>query len=276
MYKNRPARALLLHTVWMKARAPLLLLAMATAIVVACAKPINDGNACFQSSECHNGSVCAATVYGDFCMKKCSVDVVRCDNGEACLRSSEVGFGGAGGEGGAGGIGGGGGAQTGGSGGAGGQAGAGGESGVGGGGGAGGEAGSAGGGGQAGEGGAGGRGGGAAGGSGGEGGVGGMGGIGGAGGMAEEEIWVCLPGNLENSEYIPRIIGQICEYSIDCVRGGVCVCIPGATCSGQGKSGPTCEEICDPNIANQCPRGLACTDLGTGRGFCDPSTFEGN
>jgi hypothetical protein len=87
---------------------------------------------------------------------------------------------------------------------------------------------------------------------------------------------VCLPGRLENPNFIPRIIGQVCDYSIDCVLGGVCVCVPGETCEGQGKTGPTCEELCNPDIANQCPRGQACTDLGTGRGFCDPSTITEN
>ena len=96
MYKNRAAPTLLLHTVWMKARAPLLVLATLIAVVVACAKPINDGNACFQPSECRSGSTCAATAYGKFCMKKCDPEVVRCENGEACLQSSDVGFGGAG------------------------------------------------------------------------------------------------------------------------------------------------------------------------------------
>jgi hypothetical protein len=190
----------------------------------ACAKTISDGDPCFQSSECNGGSICAATVYGKFCMKTCSPDVVRCDNLEACLRTSEVGFGGAGGAGG-----------------------------------------------EAGQGGVGGLGG-----SGGEAGQAGSGGSGGAGGEVDEEVWVCLPGDLQSPDFIPRVIGQVCDYSVDCVRGGVCVCIPGATCAGQGKNGPTCEELCDPSVINQCPRGLACTDLGTGRGFCDPSTFEGN
>ena len=209
-----------------------------TAVVVACVKPINDGNACFQSTECNGGSVCAATVYGKYCMQRCDIDTVRCEpDFEACLLSSDVGFGGMGGDSGFGGMGG--------------------DSGFGG--------------------------------MGGVGGMGGMGGAAGAGGTdmgsdidagpvdpEAEEIWVCLPGRLENPNFIPRVIGQICDYSIDCVTGGVCVCIPGATCSGQGKNGPTCEELCDPSVLIQCPRGLACTDLGNGRGFCDPSTFEEN
>jgi hypothetical protein len=53
------------------------------------------------------------------------------------------------------------------------------------------------------------------------------------------------------------------------------VCIPGATCEldSQGKDGPTCEEICNPDAINECPRQAECTDLGTGRGFCDPTTI---
>lgn len=265
----------------MTARSALPWLTLLLLAAYACAKPISDSAPCFQSSECNSGSICAGTVYGKYCLRSCSADVVRCDNGEACLLSSDVGFGGAGGEGGAGGASGAGGEA--GAGGVGGTAGSSGAGGAGGEAGAGGLGGTAGGGGQAGAGGASGGGGSAGsagssggGGEGGFGGFAGFGGIGGAGGGLEEEVWVCLPGDLQNTDFIPRIIGQVCDYSIDCVRGGVCVCVPGATCSGQGKSGPTCEELCDPSIVNQCPRGLACTDLGTGRGFCDPSTFEGN
>ena len=88
---------------------------------------------------------------------------------------------------------------------------------------------------------------------------------------------MCLTGDLENPDFIPRIIGQICDYSLDCEVGGVCVCIPGATCEGEGKNGPTCQRLCDPTIINQCP-GIndiqpECTDLGDGRGFCDPTTI---
>jgi hypothetical protein len=99
--------------------------------------------------------------------------------------------------------------------------------------------------------------------------------MGGAGGGTDEEIWVCLPGDLEKPDYFPRVRGQICDFSIDCGIGLVCVCIPDATCEtdSQGKDGPTCEEVCDPNEFNRCPRGLACTDLGDGRGFCDPTTL---
>lgn len=229
----------------MSARIPLFVFASTVVTVIACAKPVNDGNACFQTSECNSSSVCAQTVYGKFCMKQCSADDVRCTNGESCLRSSDIGFGGAGGEGGVGGAGGM--AGDGGSGGAGGTAGTGG-----------------------------------AGGDGGSAGFGGTGGLGGVGGSFDDEIWVCLPGGnfLETSELVVRMIGQVCDYSIECERGGVCVCIGSATCSGQGKTGPTCERLCDPTVINECPRfgdiQPQCTDLGTGRGFCDPDTVTGN
>jgi hypothetical protein len=101
---------------------------------------------------------------------------------------------------------------------------------------------------------------------------------------AEEALWVCLPGELQNPDYVARELGTICDYSVDCVVGGVCVCIPGATCEGEGKNGPTCQRLCDPAVLNQCPIvnvgeqqfQLQCTDLGTGRGFCDPTTVSVN
>ena len=96
-------------------------------------------------------------------------------------------------------------------------------------------------------------------------------------GGAAPELWLCLPGQLENPEYFPRDIGFLCDFSLDCVLGGVCVCIPGATCEGEGRNGPTCQRICDPTAINECPRvaevAPECTDLGDGRGFCDPTTI---
>ncbi len=187
------------------------------ALAAACVKPINDGNACFQSTECHGGSVCAATVYGNYCMKRCDVDTVRCEpDFEACLLSSDIGVGGTGGEAG----------------------------------------------------------------------FGGVGGAAGTGGSSMDidagpvdpeagEIWVCLPGRLENPDYFPRVRGQVCDYSIDCGVGLVCVCTEGATCSGQGKDGPTCEELCDPDVVSLiCPDQRPCIDLGTGRGYCEPLSSE--
>jgi hypothetical protein len=196
----------------MKARLLIPLLAPMAVGLFACAEQTSDGRACFQSSECKSGSVCAATVYGNFCMRQCSEDVVRCDKAEACLRASDLGAGGAGG-------------------------------------------------------------------AAGVGGTGGIGGEGGVGGAGEEDIWVCLPGalNIQSSEIIPRVTGSPCDYSIECMVGGVCVYNPVGMCSGQGMEGPTCcAELCNPDIINQCPGDFVCIDLGTGRGFCGPSTFEEN
>lgn len=215
----------------MNPRALLLPFALLLTLLLACAKQLNDGSACFQSSECRGGSICAETVfqtaegvYDTYCMKVCDAEQVRCDSGAACLESADVvydleGIGGSsGGQGGMGGMGG--------------EAGA-----------------------------------------GGEGGIGGIGGIGGA----PPELWLCLPGELENPDYFPREIGLVCDVSLDCVLGAVCVCIPGATCEGEGRNGPTCQRICDPAAINECPRvaevAPECTDLGDGRGFCDPTTI---
>jgi hypothetical protein len=212
----------------MNARALLLPFALLTALLFACAKPINDGGACFQSSECRGGSICVDAAfsagtenfYGKYCMKVCEPEQVRCASEASCLESADVlydleGIGGSSGAGGEGGMGG-------------------------------------------------------------EGGIGGIGGIGGVGGAAPE-TWLCLPGQLENPEYFPRDFGFVCDFSLDCELGGVCVCIPGATCEGEGRNGPTCQRICDPTLINQCPTVAEltpqCTDLGDGRGFCDPTTI---
>ncbi len=199
--------------------------ALATITLFGCAKRINDGGACFESSECDPGSVCAETVYGNFCMQQCSAEVVFCDDNQACLRSAAVstGLGGAAGTGGEGGASGAGGAG---------------------------------------------------------GGAGGIAGGGGIGGESGEALWVCLPGGdqLQTDEIRGAAeFGEQCDYSLECERGGVCVCIPGAICSGEGRNGPTCQRVCDPTEVNQCP-GIndirpACTDLGDGRGFCDPTTI---
>ncbi len=174
-----------------------------------CVKPINDGNACFQTTECRSNSICAETVYGKFCMRQCSADTVQCDSGESCLRAQEASSDG--------------GAD------AGADAGADTDAGV------------------------------------------------GTDAGTDEEVWACLPGSLEIPGFIPRILGQVCDVSLDCELGAICVCIPGATCEGEGKNGPTCQRLCDPTILNQCPQvnnfQPLCTDLGDGRGFCDPTTL---
>ena len=271
----------------MKARALLPLLVLTAMSLSACAKEIGDGGSCFQSSECYGGSVCVdAGEYGKFCMKKCEAGEARCEDGEACVEASELvpgsgGMGGSGGDGGSSGAGGT--AGVGGSGGSGGTAGVGGTSGASGAGGMGGTAGVGGSGGAAGNGGQGGSAGavGGAGGTGGQGGVAGVGGVGGVGGAIEEQIWVCSPGGdrLNTDKFTPRIIGSPCDFSIECVRGGVCVNSPGDMCSAQGLERPTCcREACDPaNPSNACEFiGLACIDLGDGRGFCGTPVSEGN
>lgn len=182
-------------------------------ICIGCAKPVANGNACFESSECQSGSECVQTVYGNYCMRVCSIDVVRCEDGESCLQTAALDPDGA----------------T--------------DAGV--------DAGAE---------------------------V-----DAGAGADADagvEPLWVCMPGDLEDPGFVPRDIGQICEYSLDCIVGGVCVCIPGATCEpgSEGRNGPTCQRLCDVSIINQCPQVLdtqpQCTDLGDGRGFCDPTTLS--
>jgi hypothetical protein len=199
----------------MTVRAFLLPFALMTALLFACVKPVNDGNACFDSSECRGGSICAETVYGNYCFTQCGPEVVHCEDGEACVLSEELpeGAGGMGGNGGAGGMAG----------------------------------------------------------------TGGMGGAGGAAG--DPELWVCLPGDLENPDFVPADLRDQCDYSLDCDLGLICVCIPGAVCDPDDplRSGPTCQRLCDPSMVNECPRVLdlqpECTDLGDGRGFCDPTTI---
>lgn len=202
----------------MSARAPLFYLALASVSFAACSGPTSDGYPCYESSECNGGSVCAETVYGNYCLETCSVETVFCENGRSCLQTEPLpdGAGGAGGDAGLGGAGG----------------------------------------------------------------MAGMGGEGGMGGGGEERLWVCMPGDVQDPNFVPRIIGQICSYSIECEVGAVCVCIPGATCEGEGKNGPTCQRLCNSAMINQCPQILDiqpdCTDLGDGRGFCDPTTLVNN
>lgn len=182
-----------------------LLFAAVMLSAIGCAKPINDGGACFQNSECRSESICAQTVYGNFCMQRCTQDQVRCASGASCLRAREVGA----------------------------------DPGT-------------------------------------DGGTDGGAGTGGDMDAGTEPLYACLPARLEIPGYVPRILGQVCDVSLDCELGAICVCIPGAICEGEGKNGPTCQRLCDPTILNQCPIinniQPQCTDLGDGRGFCDITT----
>ncbi len=74
------------------------------------------------------------------------------------------------------------------------------------------------------------------------------------------------------------MIGGICTYSLDCELGGICVCREGQNCDleNPNRTGPICLEVCDPTIVSLCPFQLPCTDLGTGRGFCDPTMVPPN
>jgi hypothetical protein len=107
-----------------------------------------------------------------------------------------------------------------------------------------------------------------------------MGGEGGAGGGdGTPEIWVCLPGQLENPDYVPADLLDQCDYSLDCDVSLICVCLPGAICDPDDlmRSGPRCLRICDPAFS-QCStipgfEGAQCVDLGDGRGYCDPTTI---
>ena len=160
--------------------------------------------------------MCAETVYGDYCMRRCDPDVILCEPDlEACLRSGDLGAGGGGGAGGT------------------------------------------------------------------------DGGINPDAGTEPQEVWVCLPRQLENPppEYPGPIrigSGVFCEYSMDCELGGICVCPEGANCERDtpGQNGPTCQQVCDPTGPNLCPLVFGalpqCTPLDTGRGFCDPTTLIPN
>ena len=67
LHKCRVLPPLLLHTVSMTVRAFLFPFALMMTLLFACAGPVNNGNACFDSSECRSGSICAETVYGKYC-----------------------------------------------------------------------------------------------------------------------------------------------------------------------------------------------------------------
>ena len=176
-----------------------------------CNDRVSVGSTCFDTQECKAGSVCTETVYGNFCLLTCEPDMVRCDNGQACVQGATFdNTGGAGGEGG-----------------------------------------------------------------GGEAGSGGAGGAGGTG--VPTDFFVCLPGEeLDAQDFEPVEIGQPCMVSLDCTFGGICVCLTGQNCDldDSERDGPVCVEVCDPTMVSRCPFQQVCTDLGNGRGFCDPDSGQ--
>ncbi len=99
-----------------------------------------------------------------------------------------------------------------------------------------------------------------------------------AGVEGDPDFFVCLPGELDNEDFTPVLIGGLCTYSIDCELGGICVCLDGQDCdlTNAERQGPVCVEVCDATRANQCPFQQACVELGNGRGFCDPTTAMTN
>jgi len=92
------------------------------------------------------------------------------------------------------------------------------------------------------------------------------------------DFFVCLPGELNNENFTPILIGGVCTYSIDCELGGICVCLDGQDCDLENaeRAGPVCVEVCDATVVNQCPFQQVCVELGNGRGFCDPTTAQAN
>ena len=110
--------------------------------------------------------------------------------------------------------------------------------------------------------------------------MGGAGGEGGAGGsLVPTDFFVCLPGEqLQAPEFEPVEIGQLCEVSLDCTFGGICVCPEDENCAldDPEREGPLCLEICDPTMVSRCPFQQPCLDLGDGRGFCPLPVPEPN
>jgi hypothetical protein len=170
-------------------------------VAFGCSDPASISSACFDTGGCASG-VCTVTVYGKYCLNTCAADIIRCDDGEACVQGEGLPS---------------------------------------------------------------------------DGGV--DGGVDADAGVeGETDFWVCLPGELNDENFTPVLIGAVCTYSIDCELGGICVCLDGQDCNFDNvdRTGPVCVEVCDPTAANRCPFQQACADLGTGRGFCDPTTAQAN
>lgn len=175
-------------------------------VAFGCSDPAGIGSACFDTAGCAGG-VCTVTVtqsteIGSYCLNTCAADIVRCDDGEACVQGEGLPSDG--------GVDGGADAD--------------------------------------------------------------------AGVEGEADFFVCLPGELDNEDFTPVLIGSVCTYSMDCELGGICVCLDGQDCDLENidRTGPVCVEVCDPTIVSLCPFQQACMDLGNGRGFCDPATVQPN
>ncbi len=91
-----------------------------------------------------------------------------------------------------------------------------------------------------------------------------------------DDLWVCLPGaqDLANDIEIVEVLG-ICTYSLDCVRGAICVCLDTQNCDPEDESrtGPICVQVCEPDVT-LCPLSQDCVVLDDGTAFCDPTTSE--
>ncbi len=207
--QNRASPPLLLQPVSMRPPAWCVLCVLASTVVFGCSDPARISSACFDTASCSSG-VCTVTVYGNYCLSTCTADIIRCDDGQACVQGEGLPS-----DGGVdGGL----------------------DAGV-------------------------------------DGGTDADSGV-----EGEADFWVCLPGELDNEDFTPVLIGEVCTYSIDCELGGICVCLDGQNCDLENvdRDGPVCVEACDATVVSLCPFQQACLDLGNGRGFCDPASTPTN
>lgn len=56
-------------------------------LLTSCGDAIGEGEPCFDTEECAGDSVCASTVGGNFCMNRCSSDIVICEDNQACVQA---------------------------------------------------------------------------------------------------------------------------------------------------------------------------------------------
>ena len=62
---------------------------VAAVLLSSCGDSIGEGEPCFDTEECAGDSVCASTVGGNFCMNRCSSDIVICEDRQACVQAEE-------------------------------------------------------------------------------------------------------------------------------------------------------------------------------------------